>query len=179
MKHQPFEDWLFSSEPLAPSETAALQAHLQNCDSCRQLSGAWIEVEDWLKRSPVVAPASGFVNRWQDRLAAEQQRLHRRQSLAMLGFSIGAAFLLFSSLVILTLPLLKEPNVLFWTSLYRLMSIFSVANTASDFLIGLGRSLPAGVPLIGWVLLAGVLSELCVLWVVSFRLLTNPRRVSA
>lgn len=178
MNHQLYEDWLLSEEPLAPQETAALQQHLQGCESCSLLSVAWQEVEDQLQMAPTLAPAPGFTGRWQARLEADRQRLHRRQSLALLGFSMAGAFLLFSSLAIFALPLLESPNLLFWTWIYRILSLGFLVASLQDFAAILFQTATGTVSIVGLVLFAGLLSELGVLWIVSWRILTNPRRVT-
>jgi hypothetical protein len=47
-----------------------------------------------------------------------------------------------------------------------------------DFFSAAFRAATGVVPVVWWVLFAGLLCELGVLWVVSFRLLTNPRRIT-
>lgn len=183
MNHEPFEDWLLEDpdqlgQSLDAHETASLSAHLETCESCRQLALALREVESELRVAPVLAPAAGFSSRFQVRLEAEQRRLHKRQSLAVLYFLIGGATLLFGSLLILALPLIQTPNVLVWTFLYRLIGIVSLVEAAQGVLRVLFQTITGVISPAGWVILAGVMSELGVLWVVSLRLLTHPRSVT-
>ena len=182
MKHRPFEDWLFADDQMddiLPSrDTAALEEHLQSCSSCRDLAGAWRGVESQLRMAPSVAPRPGFASRWQARLEAEHKRLERRQSLAVLGFNLTGAALLFGSLALLALPALESPRVLLWAWLYQFLQLLSYVFVAQDLLSTLIKGLASGIPLVGWVFLAGMICELAVLWVVSFRLLTKPRRIT-
>ena len=178
MKRHLYEDWLLDDDVLSIEESAALETHLQSCVSCRQLSESWKSVEAELLAGPLIGPRPGFTARWQERLAAEQKALERRQSLAFLGFTIFGAALLLGSLIILALPLLQNPNLILWTWLYRVGQMVSVAQTMNAFFSGFFRSVITLIPLSGWILLIGVLCELAVLWLVSFRLVTNPRRVS-
>lgn len=177
MKRHPFEDWLLDDSSLSIEESAALENHLQNCEPCRQLSESWKAVETELLAGPLIGPRPGFTARWQERLAAEQKALERRQSLALLGFTIFGAVLLLGSLTILAMPLLQNPNLIIWTWLYRLGEMISVVQTADAFFRGFFHSVFTIVPISGWILLVGVMCELAVLWLVSFRLITNPRRV--
>ena len=78
--HQPFEEWLLSGETLTPEETQSLQEHLGACEQCRTLAGASQQVDHALRHAPQLAPAPGFVSRWQAQLAARQIKQHRRQT---------------------------------------------------------------------------------------------------
>ena len=182
MNHQPYLDWLFAGdepndEPLTQPQHTALQDHLQSCEACRSLFDAWHKTEAHLQEMTMAAPQPGFTSRWQGRLEAERIRAHRRQIRAMLVFCVGGALLLFTALVILILPWVHSPNLLVWTWLYQVFTIYSFVELAQDLLAGLLQT-ATGVISITWlVILLGLLSELGVLWIVSFRLLTNPRRI--
>lgn len=183
MNHQEYEAWLFASleqdrkdqgvEPLTPEQQAALGQHLSDCDSCRQLAEAWQVVESEIRQAPQVAPAPGFTSRWQETLLAERRRLERRQTLAMLAFVAGAVVLLTGSLAVLTLPAIQRPVNLFWAWLYEVLSLVEVMDTAGD----IGRALLISLPLPAWILFVGLVTELAVLWLVSLRVLTQPRSV--
>lgn len=179
MMHQPYEDWLLADpneEPLTPQQAAALQEHLQSCAECEALANALREVEGQIRTASQVEPESGFTHRFQARLEADRQRLLRRQSLALLGFSIGGAILLLGILALMVWPLLEMPSIVFWIVVYRLAGIFTYAQAAQDFFASFQNTFGAISPL-WWVLFAGILSELAVLWIVSLRLLTKPRKV--
>jgi anti-sigma factor RsiW len=177
MSHPQFEEWLFAEEPLSRGEQAELEAHLQSCAECRHLADSWRQVATSLRHAGEVSPEAGFAARWQSRLEADRLRMHRRQSLAILAFSLFGAGLLLVSLLIATWPLLAEPQALVLSWLYRAVTVIMVLGsfeeTATTLFGSAARAIPAG----GWVLFAGLLTEMVVLWVVSFRLLTNPRRV--
>jgi predicted anti-sigma-YlaC factor YlaD len=176
MKHHVFEDWLFNEDPLSPQEQEALREHLGECESCRTLSAAWSNVETKLREAEIIAPAAGFTNRWQARFQADRQRRQRKQSLTILGFSMAGAALLLGSLLVVLWPVLQSPQVLFWTWVYRLMELYTTLGTIQEFVTVLLQTMFGIIPLIWWVILAGILSELGVLWVVSLRWLTNPQR---
>ncbi|HEX9028499.1 MAG TPA: hypothetical protein VF823_04930, partial [Anaerolineales bacterium] len=91
---------------------------------------------------------------------------------------IGGAALLFGSLLILALPFIQTPNVLLWTFIYRLIGIVSIADAAQDVLRVLFQAITGVISPVGWAILIGLMCELGVLWVVSLRWLTNPRRVT-
>jgi anti-sigma factor RsiW len=180
MNHQIYQDWLFAleDEALDEQQTSTLQAHLQECIECRRLAQAWQNVEGLLRKSPLVGPQAGFAGRVQARVQADRQRAYRRQTILTLGFYGVGAVLLSALIIYLAWPWLRSPAMLGWAWLYRAFVAYSFFGAVGDFLSTMLRAAARVVPLAGWVLLVGLVSELGVLWVVSLRLLTNPRRVS-
>jgi hypothetical protein len=177
MYHRPFEDWLLDEEPLNTEQDAALQEHLRSCTSCRELSQAWKKVELDLHRAPILAPQAGFADRWQTRLELEQRKLHRRQALAALGLSLGGAALLFGSLFLLALPVLSSPKLLLWTWVLRIVGLLSYVVDLREIFLSLFNIQTGLIPIGGWIVLVGLFSMLVVVWIVSLRWLTAPRRV--
>jgi hypothetical protein len=177
MYHRPFEDWLLDEGPLTTEQDAALQEHLRSCASCLQLSQAWKKVEVDLHRAPILAPQAGFADRWQARLEVEQRKLHLRQVLAALGFSLAGAALLFGSRVLLALPVLSSPKLLLWAWVLRIVDLVSYAGELQETFLSLFDIRTGFIPIGGWVVLAGLFSMLAVVWIVALRLLTAPRRV--
>jgi hypothetical protein len=187
MNHQPYHDWVFvdphrPEEALTAEETSALRAHLDECTECRQWLFAWSSVEEDLQAAPQLAPTAGFAGRWQERLAADRlrqrERLHRRQSLVILGLSMGAAFVLLTTLIFLAWPLIKSPSLFVWTSIYQLLHWASIFGATQQFLGSLLHASNAAMSPVSWIFAAGGLTLLSVLWVVSYRLLTQPRSIS-
>jgi hypothetical protein len=74
-------------------------------------------------------------------------------------------------------PWLRNPSLLLWTWVYQWFSMFSYANVLQELGVSLLQGVSGIIPLAALVIGLGLLSELAVLWVVSFRLLTNPRSV--
>jgi len=182
MNHQPYLDWLFSGdEPgddmLAPQQNVELQEHLQSCELCRSMSDAWQIVEKHLQGQTMVEPEPDFISRWEARLEVERRRMHRRQIGAMLVFSVGGAVVILATLVILIWPWLGSPGVLLWTWIYHLFTLYSYTELAQDILVRILRTAIIAVPVTWVIIMMGLFSELGVLWIVSFRLLTNPRRI--
>jgi len=181
MNHRTYEDWLFDSydeEKLPAQQDADLQVHLQDCEDCRSLAAAWEQVETELRRAPILAPRSGFALRWQASLEADRRRMHQRQTAAALIFtSFGVAALIILILVLLS-PWMRSPDVFLWVWLYRLITVLSYADALRGFLAAMLQATSGSVSLVGWVFFIGLISELAVLWVVSYRLLTNPRRIT-
>jgi predicted anti-sigma-YlaC factor YlaD len=184
MMHLPYQEWLLEppAEGLDPQQAAALQAHLQTCETCQALSGAWQQAERRLRLAEVVEPAPGFGERWQARLAEARQqarqRVHRRQAVLALGLSFSGALILLATLTLLAWPWLRSPNLLLWTWAYQLLSLYTLARGAGYQLLPLARAASGIMPLFVWIFLIGIMSQLALVWVVSYRLLTNPRRIT-
>ena len=203
MNHQQYEEWLFVyydelaaeqlsteqravaqlgegevEERLTSQQRADLQAHLKECADCRMLAEAWQAVDTHLRDAPTLEPQTGFTARWETRLQAERQQVQRRQTFAVLGFSAVGVALLLGSLVLLILPLIQSPKALVWAGVYRLITLLSYLQLAQDVILPFFQVAADAVPLFGWLLVAGVLTQLGVLWVVSYRVLTNPWRIT-
>lgn len=69
---------------LSAGQQAAMQAHLDNCESCRHAVDAAREIQQALRAMPIPAPSEGFADRVM-RVAVERNaaRHHRR------GFAVG------------------------------------------------------------------------------------------
>jgi predicted anti-sigma-YlaC factor YlaD len=181
MNHQPYEEWIFSDSPdqnLSPQEVNALQNHLNECQSCRLLYDAWNELEQELVPTPIMAPEPGFTSRWQMHLQADRQKSHRRQTLLLLSISLVGALTLIGFMLSMVLPWIHTPSLFFWTWMYQLVKLFSIVSLATGVIGTLSSSVLNLIPVFGWVILAGLLSEIAVIWVVSYRLLLRTRRVS-
>ncbi len=178
MNHPYFEDLLFAEQPLTPQESAALQEHLQDCESCQLLANAWQDVENQLHRSAMLEPAPGFADRWQMRLELDSQRVQRKQSMLLLGFSIGGATLLLASLTVLLLPLADSPIVFVAAWLSRLAEMITVITSTGGIVSSLSQAMGGSISLIWVILGTGMVSLLAVLWLVSYQVLRAPRRES-
>jgi anti-sigma factor RsiW len=176
MNHQSFQDWLFEDN-LDITRSDALHSHLEACNECRSLVGAFHQVENSLRTAPIVAPTPGFTMRWQARLDAERDRLHRHQVRLAFAIGLGGAFVLLGSLAILFWPLLDSLDALLWAGVYQFYLFFTFIRQAGGTFAALARALAPALPLVFWVLALGLLTQASVLWVVSYRYITNPRRI--
>lgn len=183
MKHQPYFDWLFlepsDQDPsLMSAQQESLQEHLQDCAECRRFSEAWQSVEHELRGAPQLSPRAGFTQRWKIIFEAERQRRHRRQTQLIFGLILSLAFGLLAILFLSAWPYLQSPELLIWSYIYQLLRWASFASDVRAFGSSVFQTFSSIFPLMGWVLVAGVLCQLVVLWFVSFRYLTMPRRVT-
>jgi hypothetical protein len=191
MNHETYEQWLFAfygeraaqdecqqdEERLTWEQEAQLQAHLKECADCRRLADAWQAVDLQLRAAPLAAPQPGFVQRWEARLAADRRQIQRRQTLLVLGFSAFGVITLLASLALLAIPLIQSPKALVWAGVYRLITLFSYVQLAQDIFLPFFQTAAGAIPAFGWLIFAGLLTQLAVLWVVSYRVLTNPWRI--
>jgi predicted anti-sigma-YlaC factor YlaD len=163
---------------LTPQQQAELDGHLEGCFECRQWEQTWQELERELRQEPQLAPLPGFTQRWQERQASEGRRRLRRQGIILFTLSIGFMLALLALLFFLIWPLVQSPQLVFWSAIYQIARWFSILGAAHTVL---NRTIEAAglvlSPLI-WVFFMGVTSFLAVSWLVSYRLLTLPRRVT-
>lgn len=177
MKHQPFETWLFEQESLSSERTKALQGHLGICDRCSAVGIALDEVEKQLEAAHLVAPATGFSNRWRIRLAEHRQKTQLRQ-LNTLVFSLS------SGLVVLSL--LLWPRFLPWIELIglvlvagtgKVINVLGQLNFFREILGMIADGMLAMVPMVYRVGLPVALTGLSALWIASlYRIGYRPYR---
>ena len=174
MNHRPFEDWLLNDEFLTPEQQRKLQTHLRACDTCATLA----EVNLALRSALVVAPAPGFVTRFESRLAAQRALQKKRMVLGMIILAVGGLGMLtlfaWPSLVIL----FDSPASI----LVTLAGYFSTLWVWAQALAGIGsvftRVVPELVPPYIWMIAASALGGLLLLWGVSlWRFTRIPQRV--
>jgi anti-sigma factor RsiW len=178
MNHQPFEKWLLTDDTLSPEEARSLREHLLVCPQCQGLHSSWYGVKQLMREAPAVKPANGFTMRFQERLAEENRRSQRRQTLILLIFNGGMAFFLFLFLAMQVWELLRSPGHLLVILGFRLMSLFQMANEAGELLTMLFGAFLNIAPPVVWPFIAGLSSMLVVLWIVAFKQLTVPRRIT-
>jgi predicted anti-sigma-YlaC factor YlaD len=177
MSHYAYEAMIFAEEPLLPAAFAELKNHLQGCEECRSLANAWQGVQGDLGAAAVMESEPGFAGRWQERLMADRQRVHRKQIMSIFGISLAGALVLSLSLAILWLPVLGAPKVYLYAFLYQILNLAVAADLIQALVVGLLRSITSSVSLMVWVVLFGVVCQLGVLWLVSLRLATKTRSV--
>ncbi|MFM8321521.1 MAG: hypothetical protein ACKOC5_11460 [Chloroflexota bacterium] len=177
MTHAPYEDWIFEEpDHLSVDQRAGLQAHLQSCASCQALAVSLGQVELRLRQAPQLAPTDGFAARWQVQLAERRLR-HHRQALLALGLGLAALLALLALGLWAAAPYLTNLDASLWVGIYQMIGFYNFAQQVGLFFATLARAAFDVLPMIVWVFALGILCQLGVLWVVSFRLITNPRRV--
>lgn len=178
MNHQIYVDRIFEDrQDLTTQQVVDLDVHLQSCERCQSLADSLHNLEAAFDQTEMVGPQSGFVTRWEKRLEASRERLHRRQIITTFLSAVAGLALLLGVLIFAAWPWLRTPSLLFWTWIYQLFTIYTYLDAARDFASPLLAGSRGIVAMLVWVFGLGLLSELAVLWVVSYRLLTNPRRM--
>jgi len=169
MDHRPFEDWLLDNPPLTTDQKYQLNTHLRTCSSCAALA----EVNLALKSVNVAAPAAGFTDRFQVRLAARKQALRRRNfwGFALLTLSVLGVF------VWVSLPVIKD---LFQTPVNLVASWISSlasfwASLQAIFRAGmvLFKVVPGFVPAYIWAVILFAAGGWSLVWVVSLMKFTK------
>lgn len=179
MNHAPYEEWLFEDvRDLSAEQAVDLNAHLQACAGCRALSQALGSVERSLRAEPMLEPGAGFALRFQSRLEDQRRRLHRRQTLLTLGLGMGGLVALVCVGLAFAWPYFGAMDATLWAGLYQLFGLAVIFQEIGRFFSTLFQASFDVLPVVLWIFVVGVLCQLSVLWVVSYRLLTNPRRLT-
>ena len=169
MDHRPFEDWLLDNQPLTTDQKRQLNTHLRTCSSCAALA----EVNLALKSVRVAAPAAGFTDRFQVRLAAKKQALRRRNfwgfvvlTLSVLGIFVWVSWPVLRDLFQSPVNLLSSwmsSLVSFWASLQAILRaglvLFKVA--------------PGFIPVYIWAIILFAAGGWSMVWVVSLMKFTK------
>jgi anti-sigma factor RsiW len=168
MGHQEFERMILESEDLDRTDLERLEAHLQECDQCAQLSARLDAVEGVLGSASFVAAPEGFAARFQARLAKARQNRNARWMLLVTTLAAAAivagmgiaGYALYSSGATFLSLLLKGLNQVYWVG-----TVFEVAlETAALFL----ESLLEQIPFLLWAAVSIAASSLVFTWITSF-----------
>lgn len=163
MNHRPFEDWMLENQALTPEHKRDLQSHLRTCTQCAALA----EVNLALASARVVAPAAGFADRFQVRLAAQRQAQSKRNFWGFLILVISVM----TVLSWLAWPILKvvldSPVGFLSTWLSYLLSLWFWLQALGQAGSVLLRVIPTFVPPYVWALAAFALAGWSLLWVLS------------
>ena len=182
MDHQPFETWMVTEELLLPDQEQRLHEHLEICESCRQMSTAWQEVQGIFSATTLAEPSAGFTERWQVRFnemsETETARSQRRASWLFFGLTMGAALLILGFLVI---------QVIYFGFCYLkgfiygvtiLAGLVTLANAVQVAFVPFMEVLIVNIPPLWWFILAFAACLLTLLMTFSIRKFVYPRRVS-
>lgn len=169
MDHRPFEDWLLDNQPLGTDQKRQLNTHLRTCSSCAALA----EVNLALNSVKGAAPAAGFADRFQLRLAAKKQALRRRNfwgfvvlTLSALGLFGWVSWPVLKGLIQSPVNLLASwisSLVSFWVSLQAIFRAGMV----------LFKVVPGFVPAYIWAVILFAAGGWSLVWVVSLMKFTK------
>jgi len=160
MKHRLYEGWILARDELTPDQKRDLEAHLKECESCRQLAEADLEVGRAFTSVQMSEPMPGFVNRWKIRLSERRMRDHRRQTSLILGLLSFGAIALFLPLLIEAILVLISPEDLLFDLAYALIDWLAILSLIGELVLTFFSTLYSTVPVIFWlmamVFIAGV-----------------------
>jgi len=169
MDHRPFEDWLLEDQTLTIDQKHQLNTHLQTCSSCTALA----EVNLALKSVRVAAPAAGFSDRFQIRLAVRKKALRRRNfwgfallTMSVLGLFVWVAWPVLNDLFQSPVSMLASwisSLVSFWASLQAIFRAGMV----------LFKVVPGFVPAYIWMVILFAAGGWSLVWVVSLMKFTK------
>lgn len=177
MNHQFHIDLVLKDpQELSVEEAKILDQHIGDCGVCRSMSDSLRSVSGVLRGMEMESPAPGFSARFEKRLQDRRHQAHSRQ-IVFTSILLGAGLMLVGVLLIRSaLPLILSPELFFWTCVYRLLGILAYWNMFQVFFQS-ALTLPfVSISFIAWIFAIGLLSEVIVLWFVSYRLLTKPQR---
>jgi hypothetical protein len=176
MDHQPFRNWLLSEERLSAEQIQSLQQHLASCESCSQIESAWKEVDFQFQNSYLVAPKSGFTERFQARLVAYQSARQLRKGWLTISATAFIAMLLLVLLVTQVWELIQAPGPFMMAMLERLVSVISIYFLLQNVIGSISWSTPL-LTFIVMFFLVGIVSFMSVLWLLMYKKFSLARRV--
>ncbi len=174
--HQLFKDYLLSEESLSPEQSRLMQEHLRECAECRQQEAAWMDIHRLFRSAEVVAPAAGFISRWQERLAAQRLKSQRKRAWIFFGVTAAIAVILSGLLIFGSLQVIDSPLQVMGKAVYFLVITFSYYRQVTQFVDHLSLVVPV-LSFIGVILFTGFVSFVSVLWAVVYRKLSSSWRV--
>jgi hypothetical protein len=164
MDHRPFEDWLLDNQALTTDQKHQLITHLRTCSTCSVIA----EVNLALNSVKVAAPAAGFTDRFQARLAARKQALRWRNIWGFLVLTLSAL----SILVWVTWPVLKDllqsPVNLVASWISSLASFWAAFQAITQAGVVLFKVAPGFVPAYVWMVILLAAGGWSLVWVISF-----------
>jgi len=175
MSHQPFEEWLFSDEPIESQQEQSLQDHLNQCEACQALSTALDKVNEIFISSTPPEPTDGFTQRWFERLAIAREQHQIRRTWTIIFSLLGAATIITIVITLLNL------NTLNWAyQLSQFIASFSLfagkINQVWRFILSIFDAFPLIIPIIIilGIGLVSLISVLLITWISSLIKIYKP-----
>jgi len=186
MKCRHYEQLFFDSTStnrrvLTQTQYQALQNHLQECPSCRELQSAWGKVEALFaveKAADAPVPAPGFSARWKERLEKEQRIKERQQIWSALSFFLSSAAMSLSMIIVWFALSFGTPSEWLAGLIREIMALVIYLTAMQSVFSVLQNVFPIGGV---FFLTSGIIScvfVLSVLWVMSLQRINVLRRIS-
>lgn len=176
MNHQPFEEWLLNDKNLTANEKRELDLHLRTCTNCTALSATGLA----LRSANVITPAAGFVNRFQQRLAAQKIADRRRRLWGSLILVIGGIGLLGWFAAPYIYAFISSPVEWLTTAIGYVLFVVTSLRAFTEVMAVLVRIVPDFIPPYLWMVLLSALAGFGLLWTISIWRFSRrtPRGVS-
>jgi len=177
MNHNPYEDWIFD-EGLKKEQRIQLNAHLDQCESCRKLADANTQTLRLFDKPATIAPSAGFTSRWVEFANRRQAVEQKRQVKLVFGLLTGFAFL---SLIVL-FYLYYQEGIPFGQMISGV--IFNIIETIQRAIILLQSYrfvltvLPIRIPVLVWIILGANLVFWAAFWSLSIMKFTYIKRAA-
>jgi len=172
MDHRPFEDWLLDNHTLTTDQERQLNTHLRMCSSCAALA----EVNLALVSVRVAAPAAGFTDRFQVRLASKKQALRRRNFWGFLLLTVSVLGLFgWVSWPVLK-DLIQSPVNLLASWISSLVSFWGSLQAIIRAGMVLFKVVPGFVPDYVWAVILFAAGGWSMVWIVSLMKFTKYRQ---
>ena len=175
MNHQPFEDWLLNDKNLTSPEKRELDLHLRTCVHCTALSATGLA----LRSANVVAPATGFTVRFQQRLAAQKIAERRRKLWGTMVLIVAGTGLLGWFAAPYIYAFISSPVEWITTAIGYFLFVITSLQALTQVMTVLARILPDFIPPYMWMMLVSALASFGLLWIISiWRCSRKPQGVS-
>ena len=176
MNHQPFEEWLLNDKNLTSTEKRELDLHLRMCTHCTALSATGLA----LRSANVVAPAPGFVMRFQQRLIAQKIAERRRKLWGMVVLILGGMGLFGWFAAPYLYAVITSPVEWITATIGYFLFVVSSLQALTEVMTVLLRILPDFIPPYMWMVFISALAGVGLLWTISiWQFSRTPQGVSA
>ena len=164
MKHPQFEALLFEMDQLGRDDRMVLEAHLKECEHCNAVATSWNYLEGKMRLAPQMEPATGFTERFRERLVVYKRRKQDRLTLVVIVAILISLIIVtgfFGAELLSFIPsgisfLLKSIN-----GLVRLGGLLTILRDFALVIIeGIAQSLSAGLLLA----ISAAASGLAIIW---------------
>ena len=163
MNHQPFEEWLLEQTPISPEQKRELEAHVRTCAYCAAL----VKTDKVLRDLRMVSPSSGFVSRFESRLAAYKATERKRKLIGfVLLLLVGSGLLVWAASPFLA-GFLSSPAG--WISALVEWGVFIFTTVSASLEAGVVilNVLSGLLPPFAWMVLISGAAGVSLLWSIS------------
>jgi hypothetical protein len=151
-------------DELTPDQRRDLEAHLKECEACKQLAEADNAVNRAFASAQMSEPIPGFAQRWKVRMSERRASAHRRQTSMILGVLSFGASALFLPLLIQTILVLISPEDILFDLAGVLIKWLSFLNVIGELIATSFTTLYLTVPIVLWLIIMAILVVMGVLW---------------